>query len=485
MISSQNLILFFSIIFIVITSCNTSISNEDNGGKSKNDLTQVVVEIDLAEIVSRDTLKAITIFGPTSYFLYRGQAMGFEYEILEDLAEKLDLHLELVVSRNIDELFEILNKGDGDLIAYGLAITAARKKIIDFTIPYTSYHQVLVQRKPDNWRKLSYKEKQKALISDVTELGGKTIAVRESSSYYERLMNLSEEIGDSIKIQIVPGEFSTYEIIQKVSEGEYQYTIADNSIAQLNNSYYSNIDISIPVSFSQKIAWSVRKSSPQLRNSLDSLFELYIGSARFNVIYNKYFQNNKSFKKHVSSNYYTITTGKISPYDDLIKKNSENLEWDWLLVSSIVYQESRFNPKSDSWAGAGGLMQIMPNTAKSLGVNDVNDPEQSIRGGTKYLKILYDRWTSIPDSIQRIKFTMASYNCGYGHVQDAQRLAISEGKNELIWDDGVDECILKLSKPKYYNRPEIAYGYVRGSEPYNYVKDIFARYEEYKEMTSK
>lgn len=467
-----------------LLSCNSS-STVNTDDSIEKDTAQLAVDFDLDKIKKRDTLKAITIFGPTSYFLYRGKAMGFEYEILEDLASKLDLHLELVVSRNIDDLFEKLNNGDGDLIAYGLAITSMRNKIVDFTIPYTTYHQVLVQRKPDNWRSLSYKAKQSALIKDVTELGGKTISIRENSSYYERLLNLSEEIGDSIGIQFVPGEYSTHEIIQKVSEGEYQFTIADNSIAQLNNSYYSNLDISIPVSFSQKIAWAIRKNSPQLRNTLDSLLQEYIGSARFNIIYNKYFESNKSFKNRISSNYYTINTGKISPYDDLIKLNADRIDWDWLLVSALIYQESQFDPKAGSWAGARGLMQIMPVTATELDVKNTHDPEQSIKGGTKYLKILYDRWSSIPDSIQRIKFAMASYNCGYGHVQDAQRLAKKDGGNEFVWDAGVDEYILKLSKPRYYNRPEVVYGYARGSEPYNYVRNIFDRYEEYKEMVVK
>lgn len=470
---------YFIICIIIISfACSNESNNTEGDPIKKNE--KIIVDIDLDRIKKRDTLKAITIFGPTSYFLYRGQAMGFEYELLEDIASQLDLKLALVVSKNIDSVFSLLNSGKGDLIAYGLTITSSRKEIIDFTIPYSKSFQVLVQRKPDNWKQLSYKEKQKALISDVTDLGGETIAVRENSSYVERIKNLSEEIGDSIGILVVPGELSTYEIIEKVSEGEYEYTLADNNIAELNQSFYKNIDVSLAASLSQNIAWATRKSSPELKAMLDSMLESYIGSAKFNIIYDKYFGSSQSFKKRVSSEYYSQKTGKISPYDDLIKKYSRKIDWDWILLSSVIYQESQFDPNAGSWAGAHGLMQLMPKTAEGLGVKNTANPEQSIQGGSKYLAQLYHRFDQIPDSIQRLKFTLASYNCGYGHVVDAQKLAEADSLDPLQWDKNVDIYILKLAKPKYYNKKNVNYGYVRGSEPYNYVKDIFARYEEYK-----
>ena len=125
-------------------------------------------------------------------------------------------------------------------------------------------------------------------------------------------------------------------------------------------------------------------------------------------------------------------------------------------------------------------MQLMPSTARELGVTNSNDPEQNIKAGIKYLNRMYGYWESIPDSIQRIKFSMASYNCGYGHVKDAQNLAKKYDKDTLNWDDGVDEFVLNLSKRKYFNDPVVNYGYARGSEPYNYIIEIFNRYENYK-----
>ena len=166
-----------------------------------------------------------------------------------------------------------------------------------------------------------------------------------------------------------------------------------------------------------------------------------------------------------------------------MKKYAKDLGWDWILVKSLIYQESQFRNIKNDWSGAQGLMQLMPATAAELGVEDLNDPEQNIRAGSLYLKRMYEQWESIPDSVQRIKFAMASYNCGYGHIRDAQRLTQKQGRDSLRWDSGVDFYVRKLSDPKYYNDPVVEHGYARGSEPYQYVRDIFERYGHYKTIT--
>jgi membrane-bound lytic murein transglycosylase F len=172
----------------------------------------------------------------------------------------------------------------------------------------------------------------------------------------------------------------------------------------------------------------------------------------------------------------------ISQYDDLIKKYANKMGWDWRLVSALVYQESQFNATAKSWAGAQGLMQLMPATAKELGVTNRSDSEDNIRGGTKYLKDMWDNWEDIPDSIQRIKFAMASFNCGYYHVRDAVRLAEKDGSNTLMWDDHIEDYILLLSAPEYFNDPVVHYGYARGAEPFTYVFEIFERFEHYRKF---
>lgn len=474
---SKSILLLF--VLITFLNCKSEVKK-----KSMNELASVEepVMFDLSDIKKAGVLRAITTYSPTGYFLYRGQTMGFEYEMLERFAEYIEVDLEIIVAKNVDSVITMLNRGDGDLIALGLTITNDRKEKVSFTDPYLITHQSLVQRKPYNWRKMTLDNIKKQLASDVVEIIGDTVSVRKESSYYSNLVELSEELGDTIYINILPGELTDEETIRMVSEGEIKYTIADNNIAKVYSSSFANIDISTPVSLSQRLAWAVRKSSPELLDTINAGLASLKKKSDYNVIYKKYYENRRQFNRRIDSEYFTSNSGKISEYDEMVKKYSKDLGWDWVLVKSLIYQESMFKHTGKSWAGAKGLMQLMPATAKELGVTNVHDPDQNIRAGTKYLKRMYSYWDNIPDTIQRIKFAMASYNCGYGHVKDAQRLAIKFNKDSLSWDNGVDYYVLNLSKPEFYNDDLVEYGYARGREPYEYVDEIFVRYENYKDF---
>lgn len=437
------------------------------------------VSRDLSEIREDGKLNVILTYSSTSYFLYRGQPMGFEYELLKRMAEDLNLELNLMVVNDLDSMFTYVREGSSDLIAYGLTITNERKEQVAFTDYLYLTSQVLVQKKPDNWRKMRWANLQKHLVHDAIDLIDDTVSLRANSSYMERMGHLSEELGDTIYIDTLPGELSTEEIIKKVSQGEIEYTVADKNIAMVSAIYYPVLNIEVPISFSQRIAWALRKNSPELLSAINEWIEKEKNEVDYYVIYNKYFKNKRDFRRRIKSEFLSLNGNKISRYDDLVKKYTQNVGWDWRLLASLVYQESRFEPKAESWAGASGLMQIMPATARELGVSNPNDPEQSIKGGTKYLKLLYDRFDEIPDSTERIKFTMASYNCGYGHVRDAQRLAEKENLDKTVWDDNVEKMVMALSYPQNYNKPGIKYGYVRGIEPVTYVEQIFERYEHY------
>lgn len=484
MLIKKSLYLFLLLIFIA--SCNNGTNNNNSSGKNKK-LEKQIPEFykDLDKIKKEGKLKALTIYSNSSYFLYRGMPMGFEYELLTRFAKYLNLDLEISIVRNIDSMFNKLNTGKADIIAYGITVTAERKKQVDFTDYLYLTHQVLVQKKPENWRKMKLHEIKRTLINDAIKLSGKTVSVRKNSSYYLRLKNLSKEIGEEINIDTIPGSFSTAEIIKKLVDGEIKYTVADNNIASINASYYPILDINTPVSFSQRISWATRFNSPELKEKANKWLSEFKKTSDYYVIYNKYFKNKRHFKKRIKSDYFSLKKQKISPYDDLIKKYAAKINWDWRLLSSLIYQESQFKPKAKSWAGAKGLMQIMPSTAKELGITNRSNPEQSLKGGTKYLNQIWNKFENISDSVQRIKFTMAAYNCGYYHVIDAQNLAQKRNLNIKLWDDNVEKMILSLSYPKNYNDKVVNYGYVKGIEPYNYVEQIFKRHSHYKKFISK
>ena len=463
--------------FLILISCVNS-----DSGKKKAKKKHPEIAWDLKDIKELGKLRALTVYSATTYFLYKGRPMGYEYELLKRFAKHLNVELELIVVNNVDELFEKLNNGEGDIIAHGLTITRERKKEVNFTDYLYLTKQVLVQKKPNNWRTMNWHKLENSLVHDAIELLHDTVYIRNNSAYKERIQNLSEELGGPIYIKELPGELSTDQIIEKVAKGEFKYTISDKNIASIMEANYPVLDISVPVSFSQRIAWATRFGSPELLKATNAWLKIMKRKVDYNVIYNKYFKNKKAFRSRAKSEFYSLNEKKISPFDNIIKRYAKELHWDWRLLTSQIYQESRFDPNDSSWANAEGLMQLMPSTAKELGVTDRTDPEQNIRAGTKYLKQLWSNFETVTDTIQRIKFTMASYNCGLFHVKDAQRLALKHGLDNEKWDDNVESMILSLSKPKSYNDPVVKYGYVRGIEPYNYVIQIFERYELYKQV---
>jgi membrane-bound lytic murein transglycosylase F len=434
---------------------------------------------DLNDIKKDGKLKVLLAYSSTSYFLYKGKPMGYEYELLQRLADHLQLELEIKISNNLDMLLTNLIKGHADIVAYGLAITEDRKTVAAFTDYLYLTKQVLVQKKPTNWRKMTLDNIKKSIIQDPLELIGDTVSVRENTSYFERLKNLSKEMGGKIIIDTLEGNLSTDEIIQMVANDKIKYTIADKNLANINSSYSPILDTDVPVSFSQRIAWAVRPSSPQLLEATNTWIKQYRKQPEYNVIYNKYFKNKRSFKNRVQSDFYSVNTNEISQYDGIIETHAKKINWDWRLLAALIYQESNFKNEASAWSGAAGLMQLMPGTADDMGIKDRLDPKDNIRGGTQYLKILYDAFNGITDSVQRVKFTLAAYNCGYFHVKDAQKLATLNQLDPNVWDGQVDQMILSLTYPQNFNKEGIEYGYVRGQEPFDYVIDIFKRYDHY------
>lgn len=435
---------------------------------------------DFKSIIEDNTLTAVTQNNSTDYFVYKGEPMGFQYELLRKFAETINIKLEVIVENDINKMFSKLNNSECDIIALNLTNTKERKKIINFSVPIIQTRQVLVQRKPDKWQQLSNKSIDKQLVRNVLDLAHKTIYIQKGAVYLSRLRNLSDEIGDTINIIELEG-LDTEEIISMVSSGEIDYTVCDENIGLINKTYHQNIDIKTPISFNQNISWGVRKNSELLLDTLNKWLVDYKKTKKYKELYNKYFHQVKEV--HFSkNNYISKRTGKVSEYDDLIKVQSKILKWDWKLLASLIYQESRFLNDIKSWTGAFGIMQLMPSTAEQYGIDSCAELEENLEAGVKYIKWIDEQFNEIKDENQKIKFTLASYNVGLGHVLDARRLAEKNGKNPNEWDDNVDYFLLHKSNPKFYRDSVVKHGYCRGEEPYNYVASIMERFEHYKNV---
>lgn len=438
------------------------------------------VTIDLQQIRERGFLQAIVDNNSISYFIYRGQPMGYEYELLQSLAKNLNVELKIRVISGIEQAIDLLNKGEGDLIAFPLTITKDRTAYLSFTDAQFNTSQVLVQRKPSNWRRMPPTRIERSLVRNPVDLIGKKVHVMNESSFKERLENLSQEVGGEIDIREDSATAETESLIEKVANGEIEFTVTDQTIAMVNAIYYPDLDVETVLSLPQQIAWAVRQNSPDLQNSVNLWLAELKEKGRFRNIYNKYFNNPRSSQTRITSDYSSLRGSKLSPYDDEIKREAKNLGWDWRLLASLVYQESNFRPNAQSWAGAVGLMQLMPATAIEFGAVDRANPKQSLKAGVLYLKYLDKLWSRyVQNSNERLKFVLASYNAGLSHVIDARNLAKKYDKDPSNWDD-VESFLRQKSNPKYYRDPIAVAGYCKCEEPVNYVRDILVRFEEYK-----
>ncbi|HKK37858.1 MAG TPA: transporter substrate-binding domain-containing protein, partial [Cryomorphaceae bacterium] len=287
----QTFVLFLSLL--LMAAC--SVENEK--GLNTDLEAESTAVIDLEDIKSRGVLRVMTTYSATSYFLYRGVPMGYEYELMKRFADYLEVELEIVVSNNIDSMFYHLKTGEVDLLAHGLTITQARKEEVAFSDYLYLVNQVLVQRKPENWRSMRWSSIQSQLVSDPIELIGDTVSIRQNTSYFGRIKNLSDEIGGEIFVDTLPGQLSTDEIIQLVVDGKIRYTIADNNIAAINASYHPILDIEVPISFSQRVGWAVAKESGELLKSMNQWIAGMKENTDYYVIYNKYFKNQRDFRR--------------------------------------------------------------------------------------------------------------------------------------------------------------------------------------------
>lgn len=436
----------------------------------------------LEQIQNRGTLIAGTEYNSHTYFLYRGQPMGYQYDLLNAFAEHLGVKLEVQIITDLEQAFEGLESGAIDILAVDLAVTSDRSQRMDFSLPINQTRQVLVQRKPEAWRKMATMDEVEAqLIRNPLELARETVFVQKGTSYRMRLENLSREIGDSI-FWVEDSIHVVEELIAMVAEGEIDFTVADEHVGLVNAKYHPDIDVRTAISFPQNLAWGVKKGALGLKREIDQWLEPFAKSNTYAFLYNKYFRNPRS-AYIARSEYNSLRGGKISPYDEVLRLKSDEIDWDWRLVASLVCQESAFNPNSRSWVGAFGLMQLMPATAALFGVDSTATNQEQIAAGLRFIKWLDTKLENeITNPRERIKFVLASYNVGIGHVLDARRLARKYDKDPNIWTHSVDSFLLQKSLPRFYKDPVVQYGYCRGLEPFKYVNEILERYAHYQNL---
>ena len=447
-------ILFTSIL--LLARCTTSEKNNQ------------IEQID--SFLLPDTLRIGTIYSPTSYFMYRGETLGFDYRLIKSFCDEKNIVMDIVVAPGLETLVELLDSAQIDIAAYEIPITAEYKRKVHSCGPVSMNSQVLVQPKSEN------------IIRDVTELVGKDIYVERNSKYQFRLENLNEELGGGIRIHTVNRDtLITEDLIQMVSDGSIPLTVVDSDIARINKTYFKNLDITLPISFAQRSAWGVSIDQSWIGDSIDAWLKLDEPRQKYSWLLKRYFELAKN--ENISSSL-NFKNGKISIYDNLFKKYAKTIDWDWRLIASQGYVESRFDTTVVSWVGARGIMQVMPSTARALGLNpeEIVKPEPNIRTAVEIIRILEKSFQNrISNDVERKKFVVAAYNSGAAHIYDAMAIAKKIGKNPAIWENNVEDALLLKANPDFYNDTSICkYGYFRGRQTCTYVKQVFEIFDKCK-----
>ena len=422
--------------------------------------------LDKEGIQARGTLRVAVDNNSSSYYIYRGRRMGYEYELLLDLGKRLGLRIEFVVAADIDQAFVHLQEGKVDLIAMNLQQDKDPVSSVTFTQAIGTLSTVLVGKSPNaSWQ----------------SIGTDTVVVRKGAVYKGQLQGIKDSLDlDFTILETVDHEET---LIDQVEDGRLSWTVAERNVGQTNATYYENVFVSLGVSKEAPVAWALRTSSPELVKEVNAW--LVDKKKRFIPdLYTKYFLNSKNQHYRSTSAYSSLGGNRISAYDELLEENAETLGWDWRLLAALVYKESGFDTTALSYAGAQGLLQLMPVTLERFGVTNPNDPIESLQGGVRYLKYLDKFWLErIPETNERIKFILASYNIGQGHVEDAWKLTLKYGKNTQRWQE-VSIFLNLKSDPIYYRDPVVKSGYAKGHIAVNYVRDVLSLFDSYKALVA-
>ena len=413
----------------------------------------------LESILAKGEITVITRNNSHCYYLYRDQAMGFEYDLAKAFADYLGVNLEVKIAEKWEGMIPALKNGTGAFVAASFTKTPARQQQVAFSNGYLTIQQhIIVHRKNRN-------------IKNIADLVGKTIHVRRGTSYQERLEQLIAD-GYGLTVEL-HDDIPTEELIQQVEEEKIEVTIADSNIAFRNRRYYPKIVVSGAIGPDEQLGWAVHPNSIRLLKKINSFFMVIKANGTFLKIYNRYYANVDDFDFVDLRAFHRRLKTRLPGYRPLIKEAAQTHGFDWRMIAAQMYQESHFDPMARSHSGAYGLMQLTRSTAKSLGVKNILNSKLTSPAGVQHLRNMYDLFDKAVGS-DRLFTALAAYNIGQGHIQDARKLARQMNLDPDKWAS-LTKTLPLLRYRKYYQKAE--YGYCRGTEPIEYVKQIMIYYD--------
>jgi membrane-bound lytic murein transglycosylase F len=430
----------------------------------------------LRRIRERGYLIALTDQNTLNYFIYKGDPMGYQLILLESFARYLGVPLRIIASNDISKLEYYMYYNAADLIALNLPITGEGRKFVRFSDPFGETRLVLVQRTGRGGSKTA-----PGVITSLKDFPQDTVHVRKSPFLAAQYHVFYKKTGKQAILK-EETDISQEELIKRVSEGTIRYAICQENVAMVYHRFYRNLDISVLAFPLFSYGWGVSHASDSLRTEVDAWLREFKASRKLKQTYLEYFDNQR-IAGLLQSDYFSVCGNKLSPFDDVIREQSNLVRWDWRLVASLIYEESNFKPGLTSSRSASGLMQLMPETAAKFGIDSAATPARQIAGGVKYLQFIDKQLPEeITNPIERIYFVLASYNVGIGKVLAAREKAEKFGKDKNRWNGNVDYYLLRRSKKDPVAKTDTLDSYPVDYKTEGFVDDIVTRYYHYKNL---
>jgi len=424
----------------------------------------------LAKIKKEKKLNVVLLNAPSTYYIGSEGAQGFEYDLLKSYAKHLGVKLNITPAHTVKEALELSKNPNIYITSASLAKTPSREKLYHFGPSYFEVQeQVICNRGMLGSSKFP---------RDVEDLEGLSIMVGDDTSYSETLNKLKED-GFDINVTMT-SDYSTEELLEMVAKHQIDCTVADSNIYSLNVKFFPEIALAFSISGREQLAWLLPKGAKKLEADMYTWLNDFNQQGKMTQLKDHYYSYVLFFDYYNTKVFYKRLKSRLPRYKKYFEEVSKRFKIPWTLLAAVSYQESHWNPRAKSFTGVRGLMMLTKNTAKILGVKNRLNPRESILGGTRHLNQMIK---NVPKSVEgenRLKFALAAYNIGMGHIKDAQKLAKKLGLNQNIWSDM--KIVLPLLSQKRYYR-SLKYGYARGAEPVRYVeaiynyKDILEKYE--------
>ena len=415
------------------------------------------------------TLKLLITNHLNAYFIYKGQELGLEYDLLKLYTQDRNWKLELEVVHEMDGMHDSLIANGANLAAasFGLPIFDDSSFIMSDYLYETQ--EVVVKRKETP-----------SVLQVQIEV---SVCVLKDAPFMQDLIAHHPKM-DHLDFTMAAPHKTKQMLLEDVANGKLDYTLCSKNEFEIVKVFHPNLVIDEVLFPKFQIGFMFHPKNKRLLEDFNSWLAENRAKSDFQWTIYKYQKLATQAMETVKYKTLKEFDDEISNFDPLIKKTATNMDWDWRLLSALIFQESKFNPNCKSWVGALGLMQVMPNTAKQFGVrhtNELKNPERNLHAGSSYIQWMENHYfnDSLMKKEERVKFIIASYNVGIGHVTDAQKLAKKYGLNPNVWDDHVEKMILAKMEPKYYKDPVCKHGYCRGKETTTYVENIMNYFYHY------